>query len=199
MCPLCEGATLRPMSIRHNSRLVTILGDDESVQSPLRENRYATREDFLKAFDEDLNGLYQLSFLLTGDHQRAEKCFVAGIEDCAKANRVFKEWTRSWARRVIVEKALRELNPQRKHSGSSTIATVFSPNEQLSDPIGYFDVNSILGLPDFERFVFVLCVLERYRQQECALLLGCSSLEAREACTRALAQLSMWFLSGAKP
>jgi len=32
------------------------------------ENRYATREDFLQIFDEDLNPLYQLSFLLTGDH-----------------------------------------------------------------------------------------------------------------------------------
>jgi len=186
------------MTIRHNSRLVAILDDDESVQSALRETRYATREDFLKAFDEDLSGLYQLSFLLTGDHQKAEKCFVAGIEDCATANRVFREWTRSWARRVIVEKALRELNPQRKHSGSSTIATVFSPNEQLSDPIGHFDANSILGLPDFERFVFVLCVLERYRQHECALLLGCSSRAVREACTRAIAQLAMWSLSGGK-
>jgi len=46
------------------------------------ETRYATREEFIKILDEDMNGLYQLSFLLTGDHQTAERCFVAGIEDC---------------------------------------------------------------------------------------------------------------------
>jgi hypothetical protein len=54
------------------------------------EDRYATREDFLKIFDEDLKGLYQLSFLLTGEHQKGERCFVSGIEDCAKEDRVFR-------------------------------------------------------------------------------------------------------------
>jgi len=38
------------------------------------EDRYATREAFLKIFDQDLSGLYQLSFLLTGDHQKGERC-----------------------------------------------------------------------------------------------------------------------------
>ena len=68
-------------------------------------NPYATREDFIKVFHEDMKGLYQLSFLLTGDHERAEKCFVAGIEDCVGENRVFREWARSWAKRIIIEKA----------------------------------------------------------------------------------------------
>src|SRR6266446_10299472 len=93
------------------------------------ETRYATREEFLKILDEDMNGLYQLSFLLTGDHQTAERCFVAGIEDCVKENRVFREWARAWAKRVIVEKAIRELNP-RRHSNSSAPPTVFSRNQQ---------------------------------------------------------------------
>ena len=56
------------------------------------EDRYATREDFRRIFDEDLKGLYQLSFLLTGDHRKAEQCFVGGIEDCAKQNHVFRKW-----------------------------------------------------------------------------------------------------------
>ena len=46
------------------------------------EKLYATREDFRKILDEDLDRLYQLSFLLTGDRQSAENCFVAGIEAC---------------------------------------------------------------------------------------------------------------------
>ncbi len=146
----------------------------EQACGPIRRNaesRYAIRDDFLKIFNEDLNGLYQLSFLLTGDHQKGERCFVAGIEDCAKENRVFREWARAWAKRVIVEKAIRELNP-RRHSNSSAPPTVFSRNQQSSGPIGYFALENVLWLPDFERFVFVLCVLEHYRERECALLKG---------------------------
>jgi hypothetical protein len=33
------------------------------------ENQYATPEDFRKILDEDLNRLYQLSFLLTTDRK----------------------------------------------------------------------------------------------------------------------------------
>lgn len=164
----------------------------EQVHSPISgndENRYATREEFLKIFDEDLNALYQLSFLLTRDHQKGERCFVAGIEDCAKENRVFREWARAWAKRVIVEKAIRELNP-RRHSNSFAPPTVFSHNQQSSGPIGHFDVEAVLRLPDFERFAFVLCVLEHYRERECALLLGSSASEIRDARTRAIEELA---------
>jgi hypothetical protein len=39
----------------------------------------------------------------------------------------------------------------------------------------------VLGLEEFERFVFVLSVLERYSDQDCSLLLGCSRQDVREA------------------
>jgi hypothetical protein len=155
------------------------------------EKRHTTCEEFLKIIDEDMNGLYQLSFLLTGDHQKGERCFAAGIEDCVKENRVFREWARAWAKRVIVENAIRELHPQRSHSNSSEILrAVFSHNHQSSGPIGHFAVDAVLALADFERFVFVLCVLEGYRDRECALLLGCSASEVRDARTRAIEELA---------
>jgi hypothetical protein len=160
------------------------------------EKRYATHEEFLKIFDEDMNGLYQLSLLLTGDHQKGERCFVVGIDDCAKENRVFRESARAWAKRVIVNNAIRELNPRRKDSSSCLIPTAFSHNRQSSSPIGHFDVESVLGLADFERFVFVLCVLERYREHECALLLGCSASEVHEARTQAIEELAKFRPSG---
>jgi len=154
------------------------------------ENQYATREDFLKIFDEDLNALYQLSFLLTGDQQKGERCFVAGMEDCANENRVFREWARAWTKRVIVENAIRELNPRRSHSNWSSLPSVFSHHQQSSSPARHFDADAVLGLADFERFVFVLCVMERYRENECALLLGCSASQVREARTRAIEALA---------
>ncbi len=36
--------------------------------------------------EENLNAFYQLSFLLTRDHERAERCFVAGIEHLVRGN-----------------------------------------------------------------------------------------------------------------
>src|SRR5258708_24646664 len=94
------------------------------------EDRYATREDCRQMSDEDLNGLCQLSFLLTGSHQKAEKRFVTGIEDCAKQNHVFREWASVWAKRVIAENAIRELNPQRGHSSLSSVSTISSRNSK---------------------------------------------------------------------
>ena len=172
----------------------------EEAHSSMRRNgehRYATCEDFLKIFDEDMPGLYQLSFLLTGDHQKGQRCFVAGIEDCAIENRVFREWARVWAKRVIVENAIRELQPRRCYSSSSTLLpTVFSHNQQSSGAGGHFDVDAVLRLADFQRFVFVLCVLERYPQHECALLLGCSASEVRVARTQAIQELAKFRPTG---
>lgn len=153
------------------------------------ENHYATDEDFLRIFDQDLSPLYQLSFLLTGDHQKGEACFVAGIERCANENRVFRQWARAWTKRVIVQNAIRELQPRRS-SNSSSLRSVFSHNQQLSSPSRHFDADAVLRLADFERFVFVMCVLEHYRESECALLLGCSASQVREACARAIQALA---------
>jgi hypothetical protein len=152
------------------------------------ENRYATCQDFLKMFDEDMQGLYQLSFLLTGDHQKGERCFVAGMEECATENRVFRESTRTWAKRVIMQNAIRELQPRPSLSHSfALVPPAFSHKNGSGE---HFGVDAVLGLADFERFVFVLCVLERNRESECALLLGCSASEVREARTRAIQELA---------
>jgi hypothetical protein len=153
-------------------------------------NLFATHEDFIKVFQEDMNGLYQLSFLLTADREKAERCLVTGIEDCVKGNRVFREWARSWAKRVIVENAIRELKPRPSLPGSSRSATVFPHSEQSSGSGEHFDLETVLGLKDFERFVFVMSVLENYSHHECALLLGCSVLDIRQARLHALEQLA---------
>jgi DNA-directed RNA polymerase specialized sigma24 family protein len=157
------------------------------IHSENAEARYVSCQDFRGIFERDLHGLYQLAFLLTGDHQTAEGCFVAGLEDCVKESRVFREWARAWAKRVIVKNAIRELHPQSSRSNSSArVPIVFCSKLPFSDPSGHFDKDAVSRLGDFERFVFVLCVLERYREHECALLLGCSDSEVREARTQAI-------------
>ena len=78
-----------------------------------RAAAYANSDDFRRIFDENMNSLYLLAFLLTADHGKAEQCFVSGLEDAVEGNPVFKEWAHSWARRVIIQNAVRLINPGR--------------------------------------------------------------------------------------
>ena len=75
------------------------------------ERNYATADDFRRLFTEDMASLYLLAFLLAGSHESAESCFVSGIEDCAENSSVFREWARSWARRVIIRNAVQMISP----------------------------------------------------------------------------------------
>ena len=142
-------------------------------------NEYATCEDLCKVFSENLNGFYQLALLLTGDPEKAEQCFVAGLDDAAKSNNVFKDWARSWAKRVIIKNAIVALRP--------TPGAAYSP---IPVPQKNSALGELLALAEFDRFVFVMSVLEGYSGQECALLLGCSLQDVRTARVRALEQLA---------
>jgi DNA-directed RNA polymerase specialized sigma24 family protein len=143
-------------------------------------NEYVPGEDFYRVFTENLDGLYQLALLLTGDPEKAEQCFVAGLEDSVKAGPPFKEWTHSWAKRVIIKNAIRAVRPHPGATGSPV--TAYSENRSTME--------NVLALGDFERFVFVMSVLERYSEQECSMLLGCSLQDVRTARIQALKQLA---------
>jgi hypothetical protein len=67
-------------------------------------NQYTTCEDFCRVFSEELDGLYQLSFLLTGDREKAEQRLLTGLEDCYRARHVFRHGALSWAKRSIIAK-----------------------------------------------------------------------------------------------
>jgi DNA-directed RNA polymerase specialized sigma24 family protein len=152
---------------------------------------YASHEDFHTIFNEDLKELYQLSLLLTRDPAKAERCLVSGLEDCVSGNHVFREWARSWAKRTIVQNAIRELKPRPSQSNSPLSGAMFSDMDEYSrGPGGHFEIDAALRLADFDRFVFVMSVLEHYSQHDCALLLGCSARDIREGRARALKELA---------
>jgi DNA-directed RNA polymerase specialized sigma24 family protein len=152
---------------------------------------YASHDDFRTIFKEGLKELYQLSFLLTSDPTKAERCLVSGLEDCVSGNPVFREWARSWAKRTIVQNAIRELKPRPSQSNSPLSRAMFSNlDEHSRDPGGHFEIDAVLRLADFHRFVFVMSVLEHYSEHECALLLGCSARDIREGRARALMELA---------
>lgn len=142
-----------------------------------------------RIFSEGLDGLYQLSLLLTCNLERATRCLVTGIDGAMEHSSV-GDWVLSWAKHMIVENAIRELKPRPRHTHSPSSMTAFHYVGWLpSDPGRHFELETILALEDLERFVFVMSVLERYSEHKCALLLECSASEIREARTSALEKL----------
>jgi DNA-directed RNA polymerase specialized sigma24 family protein len=147
---------------------------------------YATRADFCRIFAKDMNRLYLLSFLLTANHTTAEKCFVSGLDASGTGNPVFKEWAQSWARRTIIQNAIRRIRPRPTDGGTPSPA----PKDSASYPVTQCaEIAAVIQLPAFERFTFVMSVLEGYSDQECSLLLGCTRGEVIAARTRTLQQI----------
>jgi hypothetical protein len=134
-----------------------------------KTNPYASIADFQRIFDEEMNSLYLLSLLLTADREVAEQCFVAGLADATKENPVFKEWARSWARRMIILNAVRIMNPRPMEGGGDSNPALLNTLSAELQPFA-----AILELDTFDRFVYVMSVLERYSDHHCALFLGCA-------------------------
>ncbi|HUA15933.1 MAG TPA: hypothetical protein VMG31_11585 [Verrucomicrobiae bacterium] len=138
-----------------------------------------------------MDHLYLLSFLLTGDRRAAEKCFVSGLEDSRNGNPVFREWARSWARRTIIQNAIRMIHPRADAADESGRDGV--------DSLIPAELRPVVELPAFDRFVFVMSVLEGYSEQECSLLLNCTRGDVTAAKIRALRQLGERAESLGKP
>lgn len=151
-------------------------------------SQYATAEDFRKIFDERLHDLFQLAYLLAGDQEKAEQAFVSGLEESIRANSVFKNWAHAWAKRTIIQNVIRLLQP-RPVDISSAPAPVLSKEYLSQFGAGHFDANTVLKLNDFERFVFVLTVLDQYTDHDCAVLLDSPLQLVRQARVQALEQL----------
>ena len=153
-----------------------------------RATVYATHSDFCGIFMEDMDGLYLLALLLTADHEKAEQCFVVGLKDCVEGNPVFKEWAHSWSRRTIIKNAIRMISPVPDQARST-------PEITFNHPEGASEANAsiaaVVRLEPFERFVFVMSVLEGRSNQECAILLNCTRQDVITLRTRALQHLAL--------
>jgi DNA-directed RNA polymerase specialized sigma24 family protein len=161
---------------------------EENRKQTVNRGQYATVADFKRIFTEDVNSLYLLSLLLTGNPENAEQCFVEGIGESTKGNHVFREWARSWARRTIIQSAIRLINPRQR----SLTAMWTAGGARVMDevPIVLHDeVYAILDLAPLDRFVFVMSVLEHYSDNDCSLLIGCTRSEIAPARTRAMQRL----------
>jgi DNA-directed RNA polymerase specialized sigma24 family protein len=154
---------------------------------------YASSGDFCRIFHEESDSLYRLSLMLTADREKAEQCFVSGFEDSVKGSPVFKEWARSWARRVIIQSAVRVINPRPMeepspssfNSGGKTMTAEQAEIAAVLEAV----LEAVLDLGPFERFVYVMSVLERYSDQDCSVLLGCTRGDVIAGRIRALQKI----------
>ena len=153
-------------------------------------NEGATSQYFRQLFTQDMDNLYLLSLVLTGDHQKAQRCLIAGLED-SSSNKVFKEWAHLWAKRAIIQNAISALRPRPERASSSATVDDFHADQKQAS-IGNLrrEVANVLELPEFDRFVFVMSVLEGYSEDSCALLLGCSVQDICRARAKAYEQIA---------
>ena len=131
---------------------------------------YPPGTDFSNILTDEMHSLYQLSFLLTADLAKTEQCFISGMGECEEEIGVFMAWTRGQARRAILKHAIGMIRPAPESADDLS----FTPlkGSTASGESNLFD--AILGLNAFERFVYVMSVLERQSDDECSIILKCS-------------------------
>jgi hypothetical protein len=145
-----------------------------------------TVTDFFNIFNEEMHSLYLLAFLLTADHDKAEECLVSAMGECVEGVGVFTDWARSWTRTAVLRRAIQMIMPAPEHADSvSLISLKTSGTPAENNPF-----SAILLLDDFERFVFVMSILEGQSDEQCAVLLRCSRRDVMIARVLALKRQS---------
>ncbi|HLW52223.1 MAG TPA: sigma-70 family RNA polymerase sigma factor [Candidatus Angelobacter sp.] len=147
----------------------------------------ATREDFQVIFTEQMASLHTLAYLLTANHAEAAACLVAGLEDSLEGNTVFRQWARTWARRAIIRNAVRMVKPKPTPGAAESFSAAPSaPSVGVARDDREAMIETVIKLPAFERFVFVVSVLEGHSVSDTAILLGCTNTQLRTARMSAL-------------
>jgi hypothetical protein len=147
---------------------------------------YPTVTDFFKTFNEEMPSLYLLAFLLTADHDKAEQCLVSAMGECEEGIGVFMDWARSWARNAVLKRAIQMIMPAPEHADYVSLISL----ERSATPPENNPFAAILLLDAFERFVFVMSILEEQSDEECAILLRCSRRDVMMARLLALKRQS---------
>ncbi|WP_353072094.1 hypothetical protein [Tunturiibacter gelidiferens] len=140
----------------------------------------------IKLLTEEMHSLYLFSFLLTADNDIAEQCYVCGLGECVEGISVFMDWARSWARRTILKHAIRIIMPAPEHTDN--LSSISLKGVAALGKNNLFA--AIVALSAFERFVFVMSVLEKQSDADCSMLLRCSRRDVMIARELALKRLT---------
>ncbi len=150
-------------------------------------------DDFKELFATSLPGLFRVALLITGSYVLAEASLMAALDECMMTGSVSRQWAQSLARRVVIRNAIRTRKDAVREilSVGEKSLTQNVDSRSLNDiPVEFSSLTRIIALGDLERAAFVLRMLERLPLRDCALLLGRSDWEVREAAIRAMRQLA---------
>ncbi len=143
----------------------------------LQQDR-CTQNDYVQLFADSAEPLQWLCYTLVGDKVLSERVLGAAFEQSLNgADRVFRDWMVSWARRLIIQACIRLMRPadqsveeclwlhNKRDEGISDLLELAlrQPSEVLQ--------RRLLNLDVLPRFVFVLRALEGYSRRDTALLL----------------------------
>jgi hypothetical protein len=143
------------------------------TQSKLsEEDTFATTHDFQRLFAREMTNLFRLSLQLTADAEKAESCLILAMKECIANSTV------SGMENAVLNDVDSEAEP----------GFYLQPSKHRIEALR--NSLAILSLPDFDRLVFVICVLERYSILDCALLLTRSPKDVNEARLRASNQVA---------
>ena len=146
---------------------------------------YAAGTDFWNALTDEMNSLYLLSFLLTADLDKAGQCLFSGMGEYEEEIGVFMTRARARARRTILKNAIWMIMPAPEGTDDFSLAPL-----KRSASYGTNLFEAILGLNTFERFVYVMSVLEKQSDDDCSALLRCSPRDVVVARALALERLA---------
>ena len=152
-----------------------------------RTSQYAMKSDFCAIFRQQTDRLYLLALLLTAAPQKAEECLVGSLDDCIEGNPVFKDWARAWSVRAIIKRAIHIVAPlpqEKKTQAAVSIGMELTPEAAAMIAV-------VTHLPAFERFAFVMSVLEGYSDRDCAALLNCPASAVAAARVQALQRIDV--------
>jgi DNA-directed RNA polymerase specialized sigma24 family protein len=150
---------------------------------------HATPEDFQQLFAKEMTDLFGLSFRLTADAEKAESCLILATRECLDSSfSVSKKWARNWVRRAVIRNAIRQVLDKEKTLCDGVRRDMglefhLQPSEYRIEDLQ--ESLAVLDLPDLDRLVFVICVLERYSILDCALLIRKSPKDVNDARVRA--------------
>jgi hypothetical protein len=145
---------------------------------------YATASDFCEMFIRETSSLYLLSLLLTGNHDKAEQCFIFALDECVEETGVVRGWATTLIRRAIIKRATRMIRPVLESDDNFSLISPAAQNSPFA---------AIRALGSFERFVFVMSILEGWSEEDCALHLRCSRRDVTIARLLALKRLDAGF------
>ena len=149
---------------------------DQDLREQAEE--YASHYDFREIFTEDEAGLRLLALLLTGDRDRAEQCLVQGLNNESTDNQAFHDWAHSWSKRAIVKNAIQALAPSPQQSNGHFRGSSIRLPQTLAGAVSCLEA--------FERFVFIMSLVEGYSVQECATLLNATAQQVTIAKSHAV-------------